>query len=112
MRKGVKSQCLPDFKVSESLSILMLKLADDTIFLCDGKENSIWCLNAILRGFEMVSGLKVNFAKSNVVGINIEERVLRGVCHFLACNIGSIPFKFLGVPVCSNPNKEHVAAHH
>lgn len=53
----------------------------------------------------MVSGLKVNFAKSNVVGINIEGTSLRGISHFLACNIGSVPFKFIGVPVGSNPRR-------
>lgn len=87
VRKGVEAHCLFGFKVSESLSFPMLQFAGDTIFLYDGKERSIWCLKAILRCFEMVSGLKVNFAKSNVIRINIEERILRGVSHFLTCNI-------------------------
>lgn len=74
-----------------SISIPLLQFADDTIFLCDGKESNLCCLKAILRSFE-TSGLRVNFAKSNVVDINIEERVLPGVSHFLACNVGSVAF--------------------
>lgn len=105
VRKGVDAGCLKGFDVSDSLSIPLLQFADDTLFLCDGKESSVWCIKAILRSFEMVSGLKVNFAKSNVVGINIEERVIRGISHFLACNVGSVPFKFLGVPVGANPRR-------
>lgn len=59
----------------------------------------------LLRSFEMVSGLKVNFAKSNIIGINMEERLVRGIAHFLSCKVGSVPFKFLGVPVGANSRR-------
>lgn len=45
----------------------------------------------------MVLGLKVNFAKSNVIGINIDDSVLREISHFFTCNIGSVPFKFFNM---------------
>lgn len=53
----------------------------------------------------MASGLNVNFAKSNVMGLNIEERALRGISHFVACTVGLIPFKFLGISVGANPRR-------
>lgn len=60
----------------------------------------------VLRSFEMAFRLmKDNFAKSNMVGINIEEKVVRGSSHFLACNVGSVPFKHPGVPVRANPRR-------
>lgn len=65
----------------------------------------MWCLKAIIRSFELVSGLRVNFSKSNVVGINIEERVLRSISQFFVYNIGFVPFKFLGVLVGVNPRR-------
>lgn len=105
MRYGVETNNLTGFKVNNFLSFSMLQFADDTIFFCDGKRKSIWCLKAIFRSFEMVSGLKVNFAKNNIMGFNIQERVLRGISHFLACNIGTVPFKFLGVLVGANPRR-------
>lgn len=39
VRKGVESGGLSGFPVSDSLSISLLQFADDTIFLCDGKES-------------------------------------------------------------------------
>lgn len=93
------------FKVSNSLSVELLQFADDTIFLCDGGDKSIWCLKAILRSFELASGLKVNFSKSNVIGFNVEERILEGISQFLACRVGKDSFKFLGIPVGANPRR-------
>lgn len=95
VRKGEESNNLCAFKISNALSISMLQFADDTIFLCDGKERSLWCLKAILRSFEMVSGLKVSFAKSNVVGLNMEERIVKGISSFLACKVGTVPFNYV-----------------
>lgn len=62
-------------------------------------------MKAILRSFEIVSGLKINYAKSSVLGLNIEERILQGASAFLACRIGKLPFKFLGIPIGANPRR-------
>ena len=97
---------LSGFKVSENLSISLLQFADDTLFLCDGSESSVWCLKAILRSFELVSGLKINFTKSNVIGINVDPVVLNGISSFMSCKVGELPFKFLGVPIGGNPRRE------
>lgn len=48
----------------------------------------------------MASGLKINFAKIDVMGVNIEERNLRGA--FVFNSIGKIPFDFLGIPIGAN----------
>lgn len=108
VRQGIDSNFLAGFKINDSLSISLLQFADDTIFQCDGNKTSVWCLKAILMitkvvSFEMISGLKVNFAKSSVVGCGIDDNELRGISHFLACKIGNLPFKFLGIPVGANP---------
>lgn len=73
--KLIESQCLLGFRVSNPLSILpSYSLRMTLYFFCYGKECNLWCLKEILRSFKMVLGLMVNFGKSNVVGINIEER--------------------------------------
>ncbi|GAU22230.1 hypothetical protein TSUD_227660 [Trifolium subterraneum] len=59
----------------------------------------------LLRSFELVSGLKINFVKSQIYGINVDDRVLAADSTFLSCKIGSIPFKFLGIPVGPNPRR-------
>lgn len=104
-RKAEQSGSFKGFKVHDELSVSLLQFADDTMIFCDGSESNLWSLKAILRSFELVSGLKMNYAKSNVMGINIEERVLRGASSFLACCIGKIPFKFIGILVGANPRR-------
>lgn len=105
IKQAEETGCLKGFPVSNDLSVSLLQFADDTIIFTDGSESNLWGIKAILRSFELASGLKINYAKSNVLGVNIEERVLRGASAFLACCVGSIPFKFLGIQVGANPRR-------
>jgi hypothetical protein len=38
-----------------------LQYADDMLCIGEASVNNLWTLKAILRGFELMSGLKVNF---------------------------------------------------
>jgi hypothetical protein len=60
-------------------------------------------LKAILRGFELASGLKVNFWKSCLMGVNVPSSFMEMACNFLNCKYGEIPFVYLGLPVGENP---------
>lgn len=51
----------------------------------------------------MASGLKINFSKSSLIGVNIREEFMLMACDILNCIAGSIPFKYLGLPVGANP---------
>jgi hypothetical protein len=62
-------------------------------------------LKAILRGFEFASGLKVNFWKSCLMGINVNDNFMEMTCTFLNCMKGWVPFKYLGLPVGANPRR-------
>ncbi|CAI8613253.1 unnamed protein product [Vicia faba] len=53
----------------------------------------------------MVSGLKVNFFKSKLYGINISGEFMLAASQFLFCCIDQIPFKFLGIQVGINPRR-------
>lgn len=104
-RKAEDNNCFRGFSVANNLTVSLLQFADDTILFCDGNYRNLWCIKAILRSFEMCSGLKINYSKSNVFGVNLEEQVLRSVSAFLPCSRGKIPFKFLGIPVGVNPKR-------
>ncbi|MCI05465.1 RNA-directed DNA polymerase (Reverse transcriptase) [Trifolium medium] len=62
--------------------------------------------DTILRGFELVSGLKINFVKSKLYGINVEANFLAAAATYLDCSYDSFPFKFLGIPVGANPRRQ------
>ena len=83
-----------------------LQYADDTIFFFTGDENQILNLYSILRIFGLISGLKVNFGKSSVVGINMQQDQLQSRASLLDCGIESLSIKCLGLPLGGNPRSE------
>jgi len=52
-----------------------------------------------------MSGLKVNFRKSLLVGINIGEWWLNEAASILNCKVGKIPFLYLGLSIGGDPRK-------
>lgn len=76
-----------------------LQYVDDTIILADASIDNLWSIKAILRGFELSLGLRVNFAKSALIGINSDPTFLDLSCDFLHCKQESLPFKHLGLSV-------------
>lgn len=69
-------------------------------------HNNAFVMKCILRYFEMVSVLKVNFHKSCVMGIKDIANLTSQVASSLNCKVGEVPFKFLGIIVGANPRKE------
>jgi len=53
----------------------------------------------------MASGLKINFYKSCLMGINVDADFMRMVCNFLNCSQGSFPFRYLGLSVGGNSGR-------
>jgi len=47
----------------------------------------------------MVFGLKVNYWKSCLVGVNVSPLFLQMAYTFLNCMEGAVPFKYLDLPV-------------
>lgn len=78
IKNAVELGLLEPFEIGKDrVPISHLQYSDDTIFIYSDKEENIKVIKRILRIFELVSGLKVNFDKSNLYGFNIEESVLR-----------------------------------
>nr|GEW65299.1 putative RNA-directed DNA polymerase, eukaryota, reverse transcriptase zinc-binding domain protein [Tanacetum cinerariifolium]GEW67941.1 putative RNA-directed DNA polymerase, eukaryota, reverse transcriptase zinc-binding domain protein [Tanacetum cinerariifolium] len=53
----------------------------------------------ILKSFELGSGLKVNLAKSRILGVDVSINVAQKVSASLGCAHDSLPFIYLGLPV-------------
>jgi hypothetical protein len=54
---------------------------------------------------ETMSGLKVNFNKSMLFGVNIHDSWLGDAASALCCRVGKIPFLYLGLPIGGNPKR-------
>jgi hypothetical protein len=77
--------------------ITHLQYADDTVLLIENDEESIITVKLILYCFEAISGLKINYQKSEVFGVGVDQ--VDRVARMLNCEIGSFPMKYLGLPI-------------
>jgi len=102
---AIQSGCFKSSMVSNDQQHHVLQYADDTILLGEGSWENLWSLKSFLRGFELVSGLKVDFYNSKLYGINLEDQFLNAASAFLSCSIDEFPFCFLGLPVGANPRR-------
>jgi len=85
----------------------MLQFIDNTIFFCKADVKNIMTIKCVLKCFELVSGLKINFTKSKIVGLGVKDNVLHKFSEILNCSIMEVPFKYLGVPVGANHIKNN-----
>ena len=51
----------------------------------------------------MVSGLNINFSKSSVVGIRVNDDLVLDAASLVQCKLGTLPFNYLGFPLGANP---------
>lgn len=61
---------------AKRVKVSHLQYADDTIFSCPGRMENVIAIKHILRNFELLSGLKVNFHKCEIMGINMESELV------------------------------------
>jgi hypothetical protein len=105
MQKAVELGYFRGFKVSSGVVVSHLQYADDTLFIGEACVENLWAMKAILRWFELISGLKVNFFKSRLFGINVSNAFMDRAASFLLCKKCNFPFIYLGLPVGANPRK-------
>jgi hypothetical protein len=79
--------------------LIALQYADDTLMFSACDKNALRKLNIVLMLFDRVSGMKINFNKSEFVPMNLVDGEVHEVAHILDCPNGSIHFKYLGVPI-------------
>ena len=60
-------------------------------------------IKVILRSFELVSGLKINFSKSSFGTIGMSESWKVVAASYLNCRLLVIPFLYLGISIGANP---------
>ncbi|KAJ9548105.1 hypothetical protein OSB04_020648 [Centaurea solstitialis] len=85
-----------------------LLYADDVIFIGEWSKFNARNLLRVLRCFHLSSGLKVNWNKSNILGVGVDEFEVDAVANTINCNVGSLPLSYLGLPIGVKMNRfEH-----
>jgi hypothetical protein len=105
MKRAVDIGKFKGYNIDQNIQFQILQFANDTILMGEGSWENLWTIKSLLRGFELVSGLKINFVKSKLVGLNVEDRLLEAGSSFLSCLSDVVPFKFLGILVGANPRR-------
>jgi len=106
VREASRIGILEGVKVgNKSVEVNLLQFADDTLFFCQPQIQCVLAIKAILRSFEVVSGLKVNFYKSHVgnIGLSVEDSTIFTKC--LNSRRMDVPFKYLGMTIGGKPRR-------
>jgi hypothetical protein len=85
----------------------VIQYADDTLIIMEGCSTQLQFLKTLLGNFSSSTGLRVNFAKSLMIPINIDTDRMNALAQAFGCSIGSLPFTYLGLPLgLSKPKVE------
>jgi hypothetical protein len=79
--------------------ISILQYADDTIFFFEHDIEKVNNMNLILCIFEQLSGLKINFHKSEIFCFGKAKDMEHQYRNIFGCESGVLPFKYLGIPI-------------
>lgn len=107
MKALVDTDLFTGYRVGRENSVVVshLQFADDTLFIGNKSWANMRALRAGLVLFEAMSGLKVNFHKSSLVGVNINDSWLSEAASVLGCKVGKIPFLYLGLSIGGDPRR-------
>ncbi|XP_028055425.1 uncharacterized protein LOC114259593 [Camellia sinensis] len=82
-----------------------LQFADKSILFCEADMDEVVIVKRLLRCFEVLSGFRINYHKSVVCGIGVNDVFLHAFAKLLNCKVQSLPLKFLGLPLGANPGR-------
>lgn len=99
LTKAKQCGCIDGFVVGSDLeAITHLQFADDMILFSSARWDEVVVLKRILRCFELILGLKINLAKSMVVGVGCPLEDVQQLACRLHCKVGKMPLSYLGLP--------------
>ena len=79
--------------------IISLQYADDTLLFLKHNYQQVVNFKWLLTCFENLSGMKINYHKSDLLTLGLDEDENNSLARLFCCNIGSFPIKYLGVPL-------------
>jgi hypothetical protein len=75
----------------DDLECLVIQYADDTLVLLRAKQAQVRRLKVVLDDFAAVTGLGINFTKSALIHINVEDVHTASMAAILGCSVGGVP---------------------
>jgi hypothetical protein len=88
----------------------IIQYANDTIILLRASQKELLCLKALLETYGQSTGLRVNYAKSSLVPLNMSQQQAQIMAGVFGCRIQEMSFTYLGLPMgTTKPRVEHYA---
>jgi hypothetical protein len=87
--------------------IISLQYADNTMVFWKHDYESGCHLKWLMSCFEQLANMKINFNKSDLISVNLDEGQTHQYAKIFCCKLGSFPFKYLGVPVHHDKLRRH-----
>lgn len=75
----------------------VLQYADDTLIFMQGDIDQLIFLKELLNKFGESTGLNVNYDKSFMVPINVQDQKFNELADAFGCSKGTLPFTYLGL---------------
>ena len=101
MSKTVEEGLLSGFQVGAlgngPLCISYLLFVDDTLIFSDANPDHIFHLRLLFTWFEVISGLKINLSKLEMVPMGQVSHI-DVLANIMGCNITHLPMSYLGLP--------------
>ena len=102
IKKAVSGGFLTDYRVKgrggEGVQLTHLLYTDDTLIFCDASEDQLAHLSWVLMWFEVISGLKINLDKSEIIPMKrVEDQEVLAL--ELGCKVGKLLSVYLGLPL-------------
>lgn len=96
------------FKVGkDNVHVPLLQFADDTLIFCKFEDESLDFLRKTINIYEWFSVEKVNWEKSALCGINIDEGKVLSAANLLCCKVEVLPLIYLGLPWVDTLKRQH-----
>jgi hypothetical protein len=70
----------------------IIQYADDTLIILPAEALQLFTLKGLLRSFIDSTGLQVNYNKSFLVPINVDNDKAMHLASTLGCQVGTLPF--------------------
>ncbi|XP_068466471.1 uncharacterized protein [Phaseolus vulgaris] len=99
-RMAVEKNLIDSLEIGrEKVKVNMLQYADDTLFFCEANVKSVFNIKATLYCFELSFRLKVNFLKSKLGGLGVEQIMIQCFAAILNCEVMETSLVYLGMSV-------------
>jgi hypothetical protein len=77
----------------------IVQYADDTLLIMPADISQVRALKNALHRYSLSTGLRINYGKSQLIPINVPNDVSDALALEFGCQIGTMPFTYLGLPL-------------